>query len=463
LTFTLVALVVAGLGVYFAAGRVLSSEAARARIERELTARLGQPVRIGSVSAAVFPDIAIDLRDVTIGAPDALTLGRVKVLTGLRALFADTIDIREVAVTSGRPGGSAPGFSFDLDASVLGDRLDVTSLTVTTASTKIVGKGRLTSIANLEGAFEIRSDVLDLSELIAIGAALAPPDRAGSGRAAAPRASAMHMVVKTTAPVVRFGAHQFRDLSTTIDAVPTRFVLEDLSLGLFGGTLEGRLTADTQGAAPVLRLVGALTKVNVADLLEQSGSAGGITGLLNARVTVAATGADGASLMRSAAGSMEGRVHEGSMPHLDLVRTIVLAFGKPSTGASSGSGTAFTAIAGTFTLARGVVRSENFRFLAPDFDATGRGSLVIDTGAVDARADVILSRELTAQAGTDLRRYAQADGRVIVPATVSGTLAKPFVLIDVAAAAQRALGNELKRRATDFLGGLFKKKKGGGG
>jgi hypothetical protein len=37
------------------------------------------------------------------------------------------------------------------------------------------------------------------------------------------------------------------------------------------------------------------------------------------------------------------------------------------------------------------------------------------------------------------------------------------MFIDVAAATRRALGNELKRRASDFLGGLFKKKKGGGG
>jgi hypothetical protein len=75
---------------------------------------------------------------------------------------------------------------------------------------------------------------------------------------------------------------------------------------------------------------------------------------------------------------------------------------------------------------------------------------------------VILSRDLTAQAGSDLRRYAQQDGRVIVPATVGGTLEHPSVFIDVTAAAKRAFENEVKRRATDFIGGLFKKKKGGG-
>ena len=52
------------------------------------------------------------------------------------------------------------------------------------------------------------------------------------------------------------------------------------------------------------------------------------------------------------------------------------------------------------------------------------------------------SRELTAQAGVDLRRYAQEDGRVIIPTTISGTLQQPQISLDILAAARRALGNE---------------------
>jgi AsmA-like C-terminal region len=200
----------------------------------------------------------------------------------------------------------------------------------------------------------------------------------------------------------------------------------------------------------------------VADLLQQTGSAGGVTGRLDTRIALISTGSDGTSLLRTASGTFDDTsVSDGTMPHLDLIRKLVLAFGKPSGVPPEGSGTAFDRMTGTFVLARGTLRSENIQFRARDFDAIGDGRLSIDTGAVDARADVILSSELTAQAGTDLRRYAQQDGRVIVPATVGGTLAKPTVFVDVAAAARRALGNELKRRATDFLGGLFKKKGGG--
>jgi uncharacterized protein involved in outer membrane biogenesis len=463
LAAALVVLVLGALGLYFAADRVLASAAVRARIELQLTASLGQPVTIGSVRAALFPGIAIDLGDVAIGQPEALHLGRIKVLTGIRALFADTIDIREIDVSRARLIGVQPPFTFDLTASVLGDRLDITSLLVKAPTTTIAGRGALTSIANLEGVFDVASERIDLNELLAIAAALAPPERRDAPQARPSRSTPMHIIVKATAPRVRFAGYDFSDLSTRIDAVPSRFTLDRLTLGLFGGTFEGAVRADTRQSLPLLNLTGTLKSVDVVELLKLTGSAGGISGRLDATLALTGAGGDGATLLRSANGTIEATVSNGSMPHLDLVRTVVLAFGKPSGAAAAGSGTAFERLAGHFTLSSGTLRSEDLRLRARDFDAVGRGTLAIDSGAVDARADVVLSRELTEQAGTDLRRYAQQDGRVVVPATVGGTLTKPTMFIDVAAATRRALGNELKRRATDFLGGLFKKKKGGGG
>jgi len=45
------------LGTYFAARRALGSDLARTQLEQHLSARLGQPVTIGSVNAAFFPQI----------------------------------------------------------------------------------------------------------------------------------------------------------------------------------------------------------------------------------------------------------------------------------------------------------------------------------------------------------------------------------------------------------------------
>ena len=72
------------------------------------------------------------------------------------------------------------------------------------------------------------------------------------------------------------------------------------------------------------------------------------------------------------------------------------------------------------------------------------------------QANVVLSRELTSQAGVDLRRYAQENGRIVVPATITGTLSAPSVRVDIAAAGARALQNEIKRRVKGLFDRILK-------
>jgi AsmA protein len=451
-----VVLLVLVAGGYFVVRSALASDLARRQLEQQLSARLGQPVRISTMTTKVFPGIAVDLGGVTIGKPEALRFDRIRVFTGIRALFGETIDIRRIDVANGRPDGDAR-FAFDLAASVFGDRLDVESLVLRGPTTRVDAKGALTSITNVQGEFDAESRAMDLSELIAIAAVLSPKAAGPSAKNASP----LHLVLRLKASTVRFDQDQLRDLSTTIDVVPSRVALNNLSASLFGGTFTGKLEADTRTPTPVLRLTGALAGLDVAELLKRTGSAGGVTGRLTGRLSLVGEGVDGASLTRSARGTIDATVSNGTLPHLDVVRRVVLAFGKPSGETPGGPGTAFDTLGGTFALAGGALRSENLALRSRDVDTDGRGTLVVGSGAIDARADVTLSKELTSQAGTDLRRYAQQDGRVVVPATLNGTLAEPSISIDVVAAARRALGNELQRRIGDFIGGLFKKKKGG--
>jgi uncharacterized protein involved in outer membrane biogenesis len=125
----LLAVLVAAIGgVYFFAQRALGSDLVRARLEQQLSERLGQPVRIGSVRARIYPGIAVDLGEVSIGQPEALHAAQIRAFTGIRALFADQIEIRSIDVINARPGG-AP-VEYDLSATVLGDRLDAKALTI---------------------------------------------------------------------------------------------------------------------------------------------------------------------------------------------------------------------------------------------------------------------------------------------------------------------------------------------
>jgi uncharacterized protein involved in outer membrane biogenesis len=506
--FIVLAVLTAGLYVF--ANRILGSDLVRSTLEQQLATRFGQPVHIGSVGASLFPRVAVNLHDVAIGEPAAVQLGDVRVVTGLRGLFSRTIADAEVIVSRSRlslplpfalvpaaaPGPpAAPGSGFtvrsirvisfrdvdlvagnqslriNLDAAVDGDRLDITRLTLNGKRTKVEAHGALTSIASLRGNVDAKAEPLDLDEMIAIASAFTAPSgltpkpgvqTASRGDAASTTSAPipMHIVAKIAAPSGQFGTYAFRDLVASIDLAPGRLSLSPLALRTFDGRFQGRLDVDTSRTLPRLRLNGKVDGLNVVDLMKANGSAGGITGKLAGTVALTADGADAAAVMRSARGTIEGAITDGSIQHLDMVRTIVLAFGKPSGAPPEGSGSAFSRLAGTFALANEALTTNNLSFASRDFDMHGRGTLRLASGAVDARADVALSEDLTAQAGTDLRRYAQEDGRVIVPASVGGTLSNPRVSVDVAAAMQRALGNELQRRARSILGGLFKKKGG---
>ena len=92
-----------------------------------------------------------------------------------------------------------------------------------------------------------------------------------------------------------------------------------------------------------------------------------------------------------------------------------------------------------------------------DLDVRGRGALRVAGAVVDVKADLVLSDQLSAQAGRDLYKYARDGNRVVVPAIVSGPLAAPSVSLDVGAAANRAFRNVLESELDKALKRMLKK------
>lgn len=510
LVIAAVVVAVLAIGAFLFVRGMLASDLVRSTLEQQLSSRLGQPVRIGSASAAIFPRVAVDLHDVSIGGEHGILANEIHVVTGLRGLLSRTVTDAEVVVRDGRvpmplpfplPAGDAgpagrregpapPAASdppsggltiasvrlialrnvalvtgtgqivVDADSSIDGDRLRISRLSARAQTTRLEAEGELTSMSAFQGRLAARADPLDLDEVIAFASAATsgPAEPTTSAAADAPGAGSMRLVIELTAPAGSFTTYTFSDLSTILELAGGRVTMAPLSVKTFGGTFQGSLEANTGGGVPRLTLKGRLDGLDVPALLKASGSPGGITGQLAGTVALRAAGAGTAAIIETAQGSIDVAVTSGSIPGLDMVRTVVLAFGKPSGAPPEGSGTAFSRLGGRFALAGGVLSSDDIALASRDFDMAANGSLRLATGAVNARADVVLSKELTDQAGTDLRRYAQEDGRVVVPATIGGTLQSPRVAPDIAAATRRAVGNELKRRIKGFVDDLFKKK-----
>lgn len=493
-------LVAGGVTLMLYARSVLASENVRRMLESQLTARLGQPVQIGSAAASIYPNVTLELADVAIGSPSIVSLENVAVRTGLRGVFSRRVEDAQIRVSNGRAllpaalrlfaafyrtpaqpaddGGltivsielismrnvelvlGQSSLQFDMESAFRGDRLDVTRLTAHSARTQFDAAGAITSGG--EGHFTVTASQLDFDELLALTSGLSSP--VGPGRATDPAQpeGSMRLTLDITAPTGRLADYEFSNIAAKLESKPPRLSVSPLSLGAFGGRFEGALEVATSTSPPGIELHGKIANIDVAQLAARAGRPGSISGRLAGTLTMTAAGADAATMVRSAHGAVAADVSNGVIPGLEMVRTIVLAFGKPSGAPPPGSGSAFSRIAGHFTVQNGLLRSNNVTFASRDFDMGGKASLAVQSGAIDAQMDVVLSKELTAQAGTDLRRYAASDGRVIVPAHISGTLSHPTISLDLAAAMRRALDNELKRRAKSWLDELLRRKKGGG-
>jgi len=495
LLVALLALVVLLGGGYFLLQWLLVSDVMRAELERQLSAYLQQPVTIKSARAAIFPRVAISLGDVVIGAQQSIVLGEVRIVTGLRPLLSRRVEQAEVRVRDGRltlplpftltpeigPAVSQPvpalaltsiesielraitlisggqEWLVDADCAVTGDRLEVSQLAASGPTTRLKATGTLTSISGLQGQFTARAEPLGVDELLAFGSGLS--GGAATDSRAVSKPVPINLVVALTAPAGRLAGYDLRGLTTTAAITAAGVALAPLSVGSFGGTFAGRLDVDTGRSVPAMKLAGRVEGLDVATVLQAAGSQGGVTGTFGGTISLSASGTETLAFLRSARGTVAATIVNGAIPHLDLVRPIVLAFGKPSGAPPQGSGSTFTRLGGTFALADGTMASDDVTMASRDLDMAGRGTVHVASGAVSARTDLVLSQELTSQAGVDLRRYAQEDGRVVVPATISGTLQKPAVTLDIAAAARRALTNELQRRTKSLLGDFFKRKK----
>ena len=486
------------LAVALYARSVLSSESVRKTLEEQLTAQLGRPVRIGSAGASIFPRVSLELRTVTVGNDDA-RLDRISLSTGLRGLFSRRIEDAEVVAADGRlavdaalaiaansrptapaSAGSATvtlvsirsialdnvdiaagesTFSVDLLSSLAGDRLAVSRLSAKSARTELEGSGEVNTHTG-DMRFEVNADPLDLDELLTLASSFSSSDT--TARQDGGPSSPVKLQLSVKAPRGKFAGYDFTECTAQVTAAGSSVTLPALGFKIFGGQFAGALNLDASGATPRMQLRGKANGIDVTQLATAAGKAGSISGQLGADLNVTTAGANMDAMLRGAHGTADAAITNGVIPGLEMVRTIVLAFGKPSGAPPQGSGSAFTRLAGTFSIGNGTLATNNLTFASRDFDMNGRTSLHVASGALDATTNVVLSKELTAQAGTDLRRVAQSDGRVIVPARISGTLANPQISPDLVAATQRAIENELKRRAKGLFDDLFKKKKGGG-
>jgi hypothetical protein len=499
-----------GVGLYVWAHSVFGQDTVRVAIAAQISNALGQPVKIGSIGAGIYPRVTLKLGDVTIGEPARIRVRALDVGTDFRALLSRTIEhaalhlngarielpLPPLALGTNTAGGDAAASSSpvrlvsidevvlkgveivsggrtltgDVDVVPQGKGATIRNITLKAEDTSVTATGTINDLAGPIGNLTVKADALNVDRLVAFANDFA----AGTGLGAAPKqTSASHapaqpptanLLLSLAADRATMGALAIDDLVGRATLIGAELSLKPLAFKLFGGQYDGGITV-TLGDRPTFHWKAAIAGVDVDKAATFAGSPNTISGKLAATIDITGHGADATTAIKTAHGAARIDIANGVINNLGLMRTVVAATSLDKTAvqqASSGPrNEPFTRLGGTLSISNGSASTQDLRLESKDLMVSAAGALKLDGSAVDMRGEVQLSPELSKQAGSTLVRVSQQDGKVTLPLTIKGAAGSYGVNIDAQAVAKRAITNEVNDQAQKAmkkgLGGLFHK------
>jgi hypothetical protein len=504
----IVVVLVLGIGLFIWARSVLATDAVRSTLATQLAKALGQPVTVGTVSASIYPRVTVNLGDVSIGEPARIKVGRLHVGTDFRALLSRRIEHASLNLTGARielplprfaatrpaEGADAPqGLPVEIvsiDEIVLRDveivsggrtlRGDVEVVpqdrgfvirkaTLGADTAKIEITGRITDRAGPVGELALVAGALDFNALQQFasdfsggtGLGASQPENASSPSGAGP--SAMNLAISLQAERASLGSLRIDTLAGTARVSGGAITLEPVGFNVFGGKYEGTLVLSL-AATPEFRLNATLAGLDMAAATAFAGNPNTITGRLAGRIELSGRGMDGPGVLKTTRGSARIDITDGTVRNLGLVQTLVVATSGRADAKSPSDGSRdepFSHLGGTLNISGGFASMPDLRFESKDLLLAAGGAMRLDGSVINLQGQMQLSDELSQQAGRDLLRYTQDQGRVTVPATITGSASNLQVRIDVASMAKRAVTNRAKEEAQKAikkgLGDLFRR------
>src|SRR5688572_22225446 len=264
----LVLVVIAGLAYW-----LLSGDGVRVALERQASAWLGQPARIGRAGAQILPRIAIQLEDVRIGEPVRMTLDDAAISTDFRARLSRRVENADLIVSNSRielplptlpastpgAGGSeedagADGFQIvsvrtialrdirivsrgrellvSADSHLEGSRLTVSTFRAQSGQTELDAEGVVELSPRVDARLRVTANRLDVDELLALADAFTP-ERAAAAPATG-RASGLpgRIAARVSAETARAAGVDVKQFATDFEIDGSNVSLSPLSFQL---------------------------------------------------------------------------------------------------------------------------------------------------------------------------------------------------------------------------------------
>ena len=508
--------------LYFWAHSIFSSGLVRTRVAAQMSNALGQPVEIGTIDATIFPRVTMSLGDVRIGNPTRITISQLDVGTALRALLSRKIDDAAIHLSGARIelplplftiGGSTAPTTPDAEPAVTiesideivlrdveivsgsrslrgdievvphGNGMTIRAMTLGIDDTDIAIVGEIDNFDGPVGHITVKASVLNMLDLLAFASEFAAGATSSTSTAAMPAAAETNAAGTPAFPAASANSPRAQmDIAIALDAERAIFgallldrltgrarltrdalTLDPVAFRLFDGGYDGSL-ALSLGDAPEFRVRAALAGVDMAALTSFAGNADALTGRLTGTLDVTSRGTSPDRIISDAHGRARVDITQGTVKGLGLVRSIVIATSMradaaPQAAPDANAPEPFTRLGATLDIADGAARTNDLTFESNDVSMLAEGRVGLDGNNVDLDGQVQLSDALSKQAGRDLVRYTQSDGRVTLPATISGSASQLNVRIDMASLLKRAITNKATEEAGKAirrgLGDLF--------
>ncbi|MDX2152367.1 MAG: AsmA family protein [Bryobacteraceae bacterium] len=212
---------------------------------------------------------------------------------------------------------------------------------------------------------------------------------------------------------------------------------------LFAGQLEGEITANTRGANPVITAKGALARVDTNRLLTSMSSVRDVIfGLLGGEFYTRFEVKPGQEMVRSLSGQVKLDLADGKLQGPNILNQLA-SIGR-FTGAFNApeSFTNVTKMRAVLNFADGVATAQELALDLNGATLGGTGTLNLVDQSLGLRVLAVFSKEMSQRVGGKgiggllTTALANAQGELVIPAIVSGSLGKPKFTPDAERVAQ---------------------------
>src|SRR5271166_1800091 len=350
--------------------------------------------------------------------------------------------------------------------------LNVTNLAASVGSTNASGN---LSIANFQAprlTFALAADKLNITELQKLVASKPAPKKAESSWSLVPSAYAVptpqpsFLDTATGSGTITVGSLVYD--RTTLTNVHSNvnlnhgvITLNPLTAGVYGGQINGSITADLRHETSGFAVNAKLTGANANQLLTAVGNTKDtVYGTLNATVNQTFSTPASGDVTQTLNGPFSFTLTNGKLTKLDLMNELG-KIGKFS-GGSKGY-TAISSMSGTFDVHNGVANTNDLKAALDVGTMAAAGTINLVNEALGLHLTAVLDKGFSQSVGgTGVGGYLNTalgnkNGELVLPVIITGTMSHPIVAPDMEKIAQMKLNNMVPS-AAGLLGG-----KGGAG